>query len=51
MSTPVTPVSTITDATAGMSDDLLKVAGVGLGIGAVTLIVRKGWRMLTGFVR
>lgn len=48
MSTP-TPVSTITDAADGMQDDLLGVAAVGLGIGAVLFVLRKGWRLLKGF--
>lgn len=51
MSTPATPVSTVTDSLSGVGDDLLAVAGVGLGIGALTLVVRKGWRLVTGFIR
>lgn len=49
MSTPATPVSIVSDAADGMSDDLLAVAGVGLGIGAVIFVLRKGWRLLKGF--
>jgi hypothetical protein len=48
MSTP-TPVSTVTDAASGMKDDLLAVAGVGLGVGAAIFVVRKGWKLLKGF--
>lgn len=49
LSTPATPVSVVTDAATGMSDDLLGVAGVGLGIGATIFVLRKGWRLLKGF--
>jgi hypothetical protein len=50
MSTPpVTAVSAIQDGTAGMKDDLLKIAVVGVGIGAAVLAVRKGWRLVKGF--
>lgn len=49
MSTPATPVATITDAASGLEGDLMQVAGVGLGIGAVVFAVRKGWRLLKGF--
>ena len=48
MSTP-TVTSTLTGAVDGMSDDLLAVAGVGLGIGATLFVLRKGWRLLKGF--
>jgi hypothetical protein len=44
-----TPVSTVTDAASGMQDDLLKVAGIGLGVGAAVFVVRKGWKLLKGF--
>jgi hypothetical protein len=44
-----TPVSTITTAASGMGDDLLAVAGVGLGVGATIFVVRKGWKLLKGF--
>lgn len=50
MSTPPA-VTAVTDATTGMSSDLLSVAGIGLGIGATVLVVKKGWRLLTGFIR
>lgn len=49
MSTPATPVSIVTDAADGMKDDLLGVAGVGLGVGAAIFVLRKGWRLLKGF--
>lgn len=49
MSTPASPVSVVTDAAADMSDDLLGVAAVGLGIGATIFVLRKGWRLLKGF--
>jgi len=50
MSAPATPLSTITSATSGMGDDLLAVAGVGLGIGVTVFVLRKGFRLLKGFV-
>jgi len=43
------PVSTITDATSGMTGDLLGVAAVGIGIGASVLVLKKGWRLVKGF--
>jgi len=49
MSTPASPVDVVTDAAAGMSDDLLGVAAVGLGVGASIFVLRKGWRLLKGF--
>lgn len=48
MSTP-TAVSTITDGVSGMQDNLLQIAGVGLGIGAAVLAVRKGWSLVRKF--
>lgn len=48
MSTP-TPVSTVTNAVDGLDDNLLAIAGVGIGIGAVVLAVRKGWKLVTRF--
>ncbi|MFT4288687.1 hypothetical protein [Nocardioides sp.] len=48
MSTP-TPVSIITDGVDGLSDNLLTIAGVGVGIGAVVLAVRKGWGLVKKF--
>jgi hypothetical protein len=49
MSTPATPVSTITDGVSGLQDNLLQIAGVGIGIGAVVLAVRKGWSLVRKF--
>jgi hypothetical protein len=49
MGTPATPLSVITGVTDDMKDDLLAVAGVGLGIGATIFVLRKGWRLLKGF--
>ncbi|HET9877377.1 MAG TPA: hypothetical protein VFQ37_16715 [Mycobacterium sp.] len=51
MTTPATPVSIVSDAANGMGDDLLSVAGVGLGIGALVFVVRRGWGLLKGFAR
>lgn len=48
MSTP-TPVSTVTDGVAGLDDNLLAIAGVGIGIGAVVLAVSKGWKLVRRF--
>jgi len=44
-----TPVSTITSAASGLSDDLLAVSAVGLGVGAMVFALRKGWKLLKGF--
>lgn len=44
-----TPVSTITEAAAGLDTQLLSVAAVGLGIGVTLFVLRKGWRMFKGF--
>jgi hypothetical protein len=49
MATPTT-VSVITDAVDGLKDDLLAIAGVGLGIGAAIFALRKGWKLVKGFV-
>lgn len=40
----------MTDAVDGLGDDLLTIAGVGLGIGAVIFAVRKGWKVVKGFI-
>lgn len=48
--TAPTPVSIVTGAVDGLQDDLLAVAAVGLGIGAVIFAVRKGWRLVKSFV-
>lgn len=49
MSVP-TAVSTVTDGSNGIEGNMLAVAGTGIGIGATLLVVRKGWRVLTGFI-
>lgn len=49
MSTPASPTSVITDAVGDMEGELLTVAGVGLGVGVVIFVLRKGWRLLKGF--
>lgn len=49
MSTPPTAESTIDTAVSGLSDDLLAVAGIGLGIGVVIFALRKGWGLLKSF--
>lgn len=51
MSTPADPTSVVTSAAEGMGDDLLAVAGVGLGVGALVFVVRRGWGLLKGFAR
>lgn len=48
MSSPAT--TAVTSATSGLQGDLLGVAGVGLGIGAVVFAVKKGWRLVKGFI-
>lgn len=44
-----TPVSTVTNAVSGLGADLLLIGGVGIGIGAGVLALRKGWKVLKGF--
>jgi hypothetical protein len=46
-----TPVSIVTGAVSGLQDDLLSVATVGIGVGAVLFALRKGWSTVKGFVR
>lgn len=48
--TAPTPVSVVTDAVDGLQGDMLAIAGVGLGIGAVIFAVRKGWKLVRSFV-
>lgn len=43
------PVSTITGEVSGLGADLLTIGGVGIGIGAGVLALRKGWKVLKGF--
>lgn len=50
MTTPATPYDALNSATGTMGDDLLKVGGVGLGIGVTLFVLRKGWSLLRGFV-
>jgi len=45
-----TPVSTVTTAVSGLGDDLLLVAGAGLAVGALVFAVKKGWRLVKGFI-
>lgn len=45
-----TPVSTITTELADLDTDLLSIAAVGIGIGAVVLAVRKGWKLVKGII-
>jgi len=51
MSTPATPTSVVTDAVDGLGDDLMGIAAIGLGVGALLFAVKKGWRLVTGFIR
>lgn len=48
---PVTPTSTITDATAGLQDQLLGVGAVGLGIGVALFALRKGYSVVRSFIK
>lgn len=48
MSAP-TIVSTFQDGIATLSDNLLPVAAVGLGVGATVLALKKGWRLVKSF--
>ncbi|MCL2541185.1 MAG: hypothetical protein FWE71_01860 [Nocardioidaceae bacterium] len=45
-----TATAAVTAATSSLQSDLLGVAGVGLGIGAVLLAVRKGWSLVKKFI-
>lgn len=44
-------VTTITDAVAGLSADLLSVAAVGLGIGVTLFGLRKGYSVVRSFIK
>ena len=44
------PVTTVTTAVSGLDDQLLQVAGAGIGVGAVVFAVRKGWRLIKGMI-
>lgn len=44
----VTPLSTITTATADLLPDLLAVGGVAIGVGAGILVLRRGWSFFKG---
>jgi hypothetical protein len=39
----VSPVSTITDATAGLLSDLLGVGAAAIAVGAGVFVLRRGW--------
>jgi hypothetical protein len=43
-------VTTITTALAGLEDDLLAVAAVGLGIGVAIYGLRKGYSLVKSFI-
>lgn len=43
------PVSIITTAIAGVSDDLGLIAAAGLGVGVGLFALRKGWKTFRGF--
>jgi hypothetical protein len=51
ISVAATPVSTVTGAVSGLDTDLLTVAGVGIGVGAVLFAVRKGWSVVRGMIK
>lgn len=42
-------VSAVQSGVSGLQDDLLTIAGVGIGIGAVVLAVKKGWGLVKRF--
>lgn len=44
----VTPLSTITDATADYLPQLLAVGGVAIGVGAGVLVFKRGWGFFKG---
>lgn len=46
-----TPTAVIGDAADGLDTELLAVAAVGLGVGVTIMVLRKGWRLLSGFIR
>lgn len=43
-------VATLTTALTGLQDDLLAVAGIGLGIGVAIFGLRKGYKVVKGFI-
>lgn len=45
-----TPVSIVTGAVDGLGDDLLAIATVGIGVGALLFALKKGWRVVKGFM-
>lgn len=45
-----TPVTTVTSAVSGMSEDLLQIGAVGIGIGAAVFALRKGWKTVKSFI-
>jgi len=45
-----TPVSIVTTAVDGLGDDLMAVAAIGLGVGALLFALKKGWKTVKGFV-
>ena len=44
----VTPLSTITTATASLLPDLLAVGGAAIVVGAGILVLRRGWGFFKG---
>lgn len=44
-------VQAVQAAVSGLGDDLVVIAGVGLGIGATIFAIRKGWNVVRGFVK
>lgn len=46
-----TVTETITTATSGMLGQLLAVGGIGIGIGAGVLVLKRGWTMLKTFAK
>lgn len=43
------PVTTVTNAVAGLDTDLLQIGAVGIGIGVSVLALKKGYRMVKSF--
>lgn len=44
-------VSTITTATTDFLPSLLTVGGIGIGIGAGVLLLRRGWGLVKGLIK
>lgn len=47
---PATVSEVLLTNTTNFVPEMLAVAGVGLGIGVVVLLLRRGWRLFKGFL-